>query len=260
MEKRSVLIYDGSFEGFLTCVFAVFEQKLKVTAIYTESEFQQDFFSIPELVTTDVEKAQRVKAGIAKHISPGGKRDLYFAFLSEEPGIELLMLNYLKKAFKDENFSSTDYGNPTILKISQVAKMVSREKHRMEAFVRFMLTKDAIYFAHIEPDFNILPLILPHFESRYANQKWIIYDLKRKYGLYYNLHATNYITLELSEKFFSGKSKTDFFDASEEEFQELWQQYIKSTNIKSRKNMKLHLQHVPKRYWKLLTEKRALPN
>lgn len=260
MENRSVLIYDGSFEGFLTCVFTVFEQKLKVTAIHAESEIQQDFFSVPEIITTDFDKADRVKTGIAKHISPRGKRELYFAFLSEEPRIELALLNYLKQAFKTPGFSATDYGNPTVLKISQVAKMVSREKHRMEAFVRFMLTKDEIYFAHIEPDFNVLPLILPHFESRYADQQWIIYDLKRKYGLYYNLHTVNYITLELSEEFFSGKSKSDFFDASEVEFQELWQQYFKSTNIKSRKNMKLHLQHVPKRYWKLLTEKRALPN
>ncbi|TXD94923.1 DUF4130 domain-containing protein [Gillisia hiemivivida] len=30
--------------------------------------------------------------------------------------------------------------------------------------------------------------------------------------------------------------------------------------MKSRKNMKLHLQHVPKRYWKYLTEKSTWPN
>ena len=31
--------------------------------------------------------------------------------------------------------------------------------------------------------------------------------------------------------------------------------YFKSTNIVARKNTKLHTQHVPKRYWKYLTEK-----
>ncbi|MGK4566274.1 DUF4130 domain-containing protein [Flavobacterium sp. 3HN19-14] len=36
----------------------------------------------------------------------------------------------------------------------------------------------------------------------------------------------------------------------------LWNDYFKSTNIPARKNMKLHLQHVPKRYWKYLTEKK----
>lgn len=259
MEKGNVLIYDGTLDGFFTLAFTAFEQKMQVTAIYTEAGIQQDFFSQPEVVITDFEKAQRVKAGMAKNISAKGRRALYFSFLSEQTGIELLMLHYIQQAFKKENFSETDYGDPVVLKVSQVAKMVSREKHRMEAFVRFMLTKDNIYFAHIEPDFNVLPLILPHFESRYADQKWIIYDLNRKYGLYYNLHTTNYITLDLPGDIMDGKNKT-FFDPSEIGFQQLWQQYFKSTNIKSRKNMRLHLQHVPKRYWKLLTEKSALPN
>ncbi|MGY0039832.1 DUF4130 domain-containing protein [Pedobacter sp. NJ-S-72] len=35
----------------------------------------------------------------------------------------------------------------------------------------------------------------------------------------------------------------------------LWKDYFKSTNIAARKNTKLHIQHVPKRYWKYLTEK-----
>src|SRR5690606_39662819 len=38
---------------------------------------------------------------------------------------------------------------------------------------------------------------------------------------------------------------------AEEKFQQLWKQYFKSTNIVERKNDKLHLQHVPKRYWNL---------
>ena len=45
------------------------------------------------------------------------------------------------------------------------------------------------------------------------------------------------------------------FDEDELVFQTLWRDYFKSTNIKSRKNMRLHIQHVPKRYWKYLSEK-----
>lgn len=260
MEKGVVLTYDGSFEGFLTCVFTVFEQKLKVTAINNGTGIQQDFFSTPEKIITDFEKAKRVRKGMKEKISNQGRKQLYFAFLSELPQIEISLLAYIQLAFGDKNSSSTDYGNPTILKISQLAKMVSREKHRMEAFVRFMQTKDNIYFAHIEPDFNVLPLILQHFESRYADQEWIIYDLKRKFGLHYDLVKTNFITFEISEEIFKNRFESSIYSTSEKNFQELWKQYFKSTNIKSRKNMKLHLQHVPKRYWKYLTEKSALDN
>ena len=260
MIKETILTYDGSFEGFLTCIFQVFEQKLNVYAIYTEDNVQPNIFSLPEVVITDIQKASRVKNALDSKLDRGGRRQLYFSFLSELPGIELLLLQYIQLVFTSKNFSSGDFGNPVILKVSQTAKMVSREKHRMEAFVRFMLTKDEIYFAHIEPDFNVLPLILPHFETRYADQKWIIYDLKRKFGLFYNLQETNYISLNISSEIFDKSYQSRIYSASEMEFQDLWKQYFKSTNIKSRKNMKLHKQHVPKRYWKYLIEKSSLRN
>ena len=41
-------------------------------------------------------------------------------------------------------------------------------------------------------------------------------------------------------------------DPKEKEFQQLWKTYFKSTNIESRQNLKLHLKHVLKRYWKYL--------
>ena len=130
----------------------------------------------------------------------------------------------------------------------------------MEAFIRFKLTKDDIFFAVIEPDFNVLPLILDHFEKRYADQNWIIYDLRRKIGLYYNLQQTNYISLEITKKSALNAQNSEVYKTEELEFEQLWQQYFKSTNIKSRVNMRLHVQHVPKRYWKYLTEKSSWQN
>src|SRR5690606_15966218 len=156
---------------------------------------------------------------------------LYYSFLSEQPGVELLILRYLRSVFSNKNFSSTDYGDPTVLTIAQTAKMVGREKHRMEAFVRFKLTKDDIFFATIEPDFNVLPLILPHFKTRYADQKWIIYDLRRKFGIYFDLDNVDFITLDFSELINTNDPDITVYAPSEIEFQKLWQQYFKSTNI-----------------------------
>lgn len=258
MKKGSSLIYDGSLEGFFTCVFTAYEEKLNVTSISPDTIAQAEIFSSSEVIVTDPEKAARVKASLTKWISARGRKQMYFTFLSEKQGVEMLLYNYIQKAIENKDFSPQDYGDSVVLKISQTAKMVSREKHRMEAFVRFMLIEDNIYFAHIMPDFNVLPLILPHFQTRYADQKWIIYDLKRKYGLYYDLHSTKYICLDLAGKLINGVLDPSVYAESENEFQELWKRYFKSTSIVSRKNMKLHLQHVPKRYWKYLSEKSSL--
>jgi 2'-5' RNA ligase len=37
-----------------------------------------------------------------------------------------------------------------------------------------------------------------------------------------------------------------------------WNDYFRSTNIPARKNMELHIRHVPKRYWKYLTQKQEM--
>jgi len=52
------------------------------------------------------------------------------------------------------------------------------------------------------------------------------------------------------------EKNSDVFSDIEIEYQKLWSEYFDHTNIKERKNTKLHTQHVPKRYWKYLTEKK----
>src|SRR5690606_39404200 len=98
MEKGSSLVYDGSLEGFFTCIFTAYEQKLHVTSISPETAAQSEIFSASEVVITDTEKADRVKRSLHKWISAIGRKRLYFAFLSEKPGIEMLLFHYISKA------------------------------------------------------------------------------------------------------------------------------------------------------------------
>ncbi|WP_262708311.1 TIGR03915 family putative DNA repair protein [Chryseobacterium sp. CH21] len=146
-----------------------------------------------------------------------------------------------------ENFADSD-----VLKISKICKSVDRERHRMTAFVRFEKMQDGVFFSKIDPDFNVLPLIRKHFKDRYQDQKWMIYDLRRNYGLLYDLDDCEFFYPD--EKIDLNHYQQKFHD-EEKSYQVLWQRYFTKTNIVERKNMKLHIQHVPKRYWKYLTEK-----
>lgn len=253
--QENTLLYDGSFDGFLTCVFQVYDLKLKQVDIQPQDASQQSLFGVSQEVITDPIKSDRVWTGIKKKTSSTGRTRLYYAFLSEQPQIENLLLRYIQYALQSSTPIDSDFANEDVLRATQIAKSVGREKHRMEAFVRFRLTKDDFYFATIEPDFDVLPLIARHFKRRYADQKWMIYDLKRNYGLYYDLEKVDFIDMALPEDFDATKTSETFFASEELEFQTLWQDYFKSTNIASRKNMKLHIRHVPKRYWKYLSEK-----
>ncbi|WP_369996085.1 TIGR03915 family putative DNA repair protein [Winogradskyella sp.] len=253
--QSKILIYDGTFDGFLSAVFYVYEYKLKDVTIMNEFSLQSQLFSDNETIITESEKANRVWKGIKSKASRTGSYQLYYTFLSEKEGVENVMLDAIQYILGSKEKSDKDYSYPSILKIAQIAKNVGREKHRMEAFVRFKLTKDNIYFANIEPDFNVLPLIAKHFKNRYADQKWAIYDIKRNYGIYYDLNKVEIMDIKLPSNFDFSKTNKNYFATEEFEFHKLWQDYFKSTNIESRKNMKLHLRHVPKRYWKYLSEK-----
>ncbi len=255
MENAKTLIYDGSFNGFLTAVFVAFEEKAHVADIQKNSVCQNGLFSETETIFTHIEKAKRVWNGIHKK-SQTAIKNIYFAYLSETEGIELLLYRYIRKLFAGQSSIHSDYSDGVVIKISQLAKSVAREKHRMEAFVRFQLTQDDLYFANIEPDFDVLPLISKHFRSRYADQQWLIYDIKRKYGIFYDLLNVEIVSLDLTEIYTNSINKNNRFSREEYNYQDLWNNYFKNTNIKSRINLKLHTQHVPKRYWKYLSEKK----
>lgn len=251
----SNFIYDGSFDGFLTCVFEAYQYKQTGVEFQKEGRVQHQMFNDGTMIITDSTKANRVWKGLSKKLSSNGVRQIYYAFLSEMDGIEGLLFDYILKVFSTDKNIETNFSDVTVLKLSKIVKQVGREKHRMEAFVRFKLTKDDWYFANIEPDFDVLPLIAKHFKERYADQRWIIYDIKRHYAICYNMNDIEFITMDFDADVDFTKSDGEFFAAKELEFQELWKNYFNSSNIKSRKNLKLHVRHVPKRYWKYLSEK-----
>src|SRR5690606_4849122 len=119
--------------------------KQKQVEFQKEHSVQHHMFSDGTYVNTDATKSNRVWKGLSKKLSSHGVRDIYYAFLSEMDSIETLLFDYILKIFSTDKHIETDFSDPTILKISKIVKQVGREKHRMEAFVRFKLTKDDWY-------------------------------------------------------------------------------------------------------------------
>lgn len=248
------LIYDGTFEGLLTAIFEIYERKLTLVKIEKGEYYTSALFENTIQVTTNETRAARVLKGLGQKLSPTGVQRLYIAHLAGIENDDDTIVNFIRYAFDSNRNIEDDYGNKNVLRVSEVVGMMRREKHRMEAFVRFQKLKDETYYAAIQPDFNVLPLLIKHFKNRYADQKWIIYDIKRNYGLFYDLHNTEFISLEFSSVKNPGNVVTAFSE-DEEIYQHLWKNYFTSVNIPARKNTNLHLRHIPKRYWKHLTEK-----
>ena len=249
------LIFDGSYEGLLTAIFESYRLKISNAQFVAEDDWNGSLFEQPIVIETDHVKADRVVAGVRKKCGKKGVQLLYRTFLSEFPDVPQQIATFIRSAMASKLSIIENYGDDTVLRLHQLNKKIGREVHRMHAFVRFQLTRDDLYYAVIEPDFNVLPLLPSHFEKRYPAQRWLIYDAKRRYGIYYDMRKVEFITFADDHRLSLRQLSSDLLDDAEPDYQVLWKSYFDSVNIPERKNMKLHLQHVPKRYWKYLSEK-----
>ena len=257
------LIYDGTFDGFLTCLFERYDRKLTHFIITTSHRYQPTLDSACLDIPTDATKSTRVWKGLKNRLSVRKRNEFYKTFLSELPEMEQVLSSFAIYLFSSSHNVIEDLGHPSVIAVNKIAHQVHREKHRMEAFIRFQRTKDDLYFASVDPDFNVLPLIAKHFKDRYADQHWLIYDLRRKYGISYDYstHRVTEVQLELTAEASAGTFLPAHICHEDElAYQRLWKDYFNSVNIGARKNTRLHVRHVPVRYWKYLTEKRDLGN
>ena len=248
--------YDGSFEGLLTVLFRVYERRSAPQSIQPESAVQGGLFAQVVAVATDDALAARTWDGLLRFMPEAARARLYHVFLSEDAERELLIFRFADMALRAGRDISENYADATVRRCQRLAQQLFREKHRMEAFVRFEKTQDGLFHASIEPDFDVLPLIASHFTKRYADQRWLIFDLKRRYGLYYDLHRTDVVELAgLGTTPRRGEVAAQVLDEREPLFKLLWQAYFDHANIPERRNLKLHRRHMPRRYWKYLSEK-----
>lgn len=247
--------YDGSFEGLLSVIFQVYDHKAAPNSIQPLAAVQGGLFAQPVEVDTDETAAARVWEGLLRYMDQDARTRLFHVFLSEQPDRELLVFRYADLAMRAGRDISENYADDNVRRVQRLAQQMYREKHRMEAFVRFEKTSDGLFHATIDPDFDVLPLIAPHFTKRYADQRWLIFDKRRRYGLYYDLHRTDVVEFESTAPQRSTAVSATVLDEREPLFKLLWQSYFDHVNIPERKNMKLHRRHMPLRYWRYLSEK-----
>lgn len=253
--NKKILIYDGSLEGFLTSVFEVYEYKYSDIEICSRNNYSASFFSEVIEINTNEEKAKRVLSKLEKIIRKRGINQIICAFLSDNTLKEKITFEAIKKIIETQNpMILGDFSDSVILDFFNLSRSVTREAGRMKGFLRFEKMKDDIYISKMEPDHDIIPLLKTFLEQRFQDQKWMVFDIKRNYGLSYDLNSSEFVFPD--DNFIQNLKKSNsFFHQEEVLYQSLWQIFFQKINIPERKNIKLHLQHLPKRYWKYLTEK-----
>lgn len=237
-------IYDGSFDGFLSVIYACYYSRIP-ECIEPESSYNFNLLYEDIIIETDMVKSDKVYRAILEKISEDALIHVYQAFLSEVQGIELKLFKYIQIGFKIGSKVNDLLTNETVNEVQKYSRRVGFEAHRFLGFVRFQEFNNILYAA-IEPTYNILQLIGNHFKERLTNEKWVIHDVKRKMGIVYE--NNEWILRELKFEKLESHEEQELF------YQNLWKAFHKSIAIKERTNERVQMQFMPKKYWNNLTE------
>lgn len=243
-----IYLYDGSFEGLLTCVYEGYYSKLP-KKIIDNNIYIRELFDETESIISDNVKADKVARAIVEKLSEDFFHKIVACFFSEDYNLGTYIFEILRYGFKEGSEVIKNIADKRVKKFLELSTAVLRENHLLVGLVRFSKLKGDIYYCQFSPTYNQIPLLLEHFVARMHNNIFVIHDIKRNIAVFYNKE-----TYHISE--FFGNEK---FVISEDEiyYRELWREFHKKVAIKERLNPKLQRSFMPKKYHHYLTEMNA---
>ena len=244
MARDLIYRYDGSYEGLLCCVFESYDRKEIPLAIRPVEDGQTTL--IPEReIETEAEKALRVKASIPKKIGVQAPGFVRRAFLTCLPEKEMKILLFLRLGYRYGPGVMNMLADDTVHTLTRAVGFLEREAHLLKGFLRFSEFGGALA-AEIEPKNFVLPLLAPHFQTRFPEERFLIYDRTHEAALVYQSHRAEVIPIENLAMPDPG--------GEEKEMRALWRLYYRSVEVEGRHNPVCRRSHMPQRYWSCMTE------
>ena len=207
-----ILLYDGTFEGFLSLVYEVYYKKLKPTKIYKTLPNEILFEEILE-INSSKESGIKVLNAIKTKFPKEILEKILNIFICDSKEFEMALLEYIVIGFKDSK-QLYNINNSCFFYLNNLEKELFKNVHKMYAFIRFEELEDSSLYAKLECKFNVIYFLAKHFLKRFNNQDFIIHDINRKVA--FIKIKENYSIQEVA--FFDEPS----FSSSEEKFQKLW--------------------------------------
>ena len=239
-----ILVYDGTFEGFLSLVYEVYYKKLKPTKIYktlpNEILFEETL-EINSSKESGIKVLNAIKTKFPKEIL----EKILNIFMCDSKEFEMALLEYIVIGFKDSK-QLYNINNSCVFYLNNLEKELFRVTHKLTGFIRFEELEDKTLYAKIESKFNVVYFLGRHFLKRFNNQNFIIHDINRK--LAFLKIENDYSIKEVT--FFDEPN----YSSNEQKFQKLWKSFFSGVTINERTNLKLQTQMVPLLYRTYMSE------
>ncbi len=234
--------YDGSFEGLLTVIHTAVYSRVVPSGISTEKDLQFQFNTRYVEVETNRNYAKKVHDALYKKIGVFGLKRLYYVFLSNFPGKDMIIYDYMMLGFKNGSITNSALSNDTVAEAFKIAENVSRETEKFRQFTRFNVMEWGVQYAKIAPVNNILPILTPFFINRLKIIPFVIHDVTHDICAVYDTKEWKVVSSE-------GITPPDV-SADEARIKALWEAFFNAITIEPRKNTKLQKQNMPARYFK----------
>ncbi len=234
--------YDGTFPGFLCCVFASFARREIPAAVLGPEEGQTTLFGSAD-IATDAARARRVAAGLAR-LGGTVRERVLTGFLSTDPGKDLALLRFARLCFTLGPRAANMLGDPDVAAAFALERGVNNEAHKFIEFLRFE-ERGGMLGAVIHPNHCVLPLLRAHFCSRLPDEDFLIFDATHGIALLRQNGAVQYLAME---------RYAPAPDAAEQGWQALWRRFFQALTIEERRDPGLQRNHAPKRYWRDMCE------
>ena len=241
-----IYLYDGSFDGFLCCVFESYATHEIPDDIIPDHLFVQEVLWGTRQIETDGGHAERVLHKLNDILGKNGLRLIRCAFLYGLPGKEKALLRFIRFSLVHGKAALNMLGRKETAAVYDMEKAVLNEAHLLKGFLRFSDYHGAL-LGTIQPKHYVLPLLKRHFAERYPEEYFIIFDQSHKMALLYRPYTSRIILVDS----FEPPSETS---CPERQFRRLWQEYYDAIAIKQRKNPRCRMTHMPRRFWACMTE------
>lgn len=235
--------YDGTFYGFLTCVFDSYLHKEPPIAFRTIED--PPTLWEERSVTAAPEKANRVMKGLAAKISPRAQVLVRRGFLCAHEERELMLYRFIRFGLEHGPRSLQALADPNVSPLLKAVRHLEEEAHLYTGFVRFS-QQEGVLVAEIEPKNQVLPLLRGHFCGRLNTECFVIHDRTHREALFYRPGRWAILPVE------------DFHLAApnEEEryIRALWRTFFNTVAIEGRINPRCQRTHLPLRFRSMMTE------
>lgn len=237
--------YDGTFDGFMSCVFESFLRRERPSHVQLYDAEQETLYPVHE-IETNPSHADRVKKSLQKRISREAESLINQVFLSCDARKDFYLMDFLHLGFqvgaKVTRLSTHNIVDPVL----KLALRVGNEAHYSLEFLRF--SQYGSYLAAvITPKNSILPMIVGHFSDRFPEERFVIYDKAHRMAFMHE-NSAHFQFIYDTDIMFPAP------DEAEKNYRRLWRHFYETIAVEGRVNPKLRMNLMPKRYWPNMTE------